>query len=193
MLGFDAGVAKACKLLTELASRKQAICLIDGRAGSGKSLFAKELAECFFASERQAARVVHMDDLYPGWEGLQAGSRYLNEFILSPLSRGKTASWQIWDWEKGMRGAAGEPGNGRREFSGETTLIIEGCGSLSRLSSEHADIRIWIEANSEVRRKRFSERDGGRFDGFFGIWAAQEDEFYQAEGSPSLADITISN
>lgn len=193
MLGFDAGVAKACTLLTELASRKQAICLIDGRAGSGKSLFAKELSECFFASERQAARVIHMDDLYPGWEGLQAGARYLNEFILSPLSRGKTAYWQVWDWEKGVRGADDEPGNGRREFSGETPLIIEGCGSLSRLSSEHADIRIWIEADMDVRRKRFSERDDGRFDEFFGIWAAQEDEFYQAESSPSLADLTISN
>jgi len=169
------------------------IVLIDGRAGSGKSLFATKLAENYFSENTQAARIVQLDDLYPGWEGLAAGSVYARERILEPISAGKEASWQIWDWEQGCRGATGEAGNGFREFSGGTALIVEGCGALSKASAPMASLRLWIEADSTKRRLRFSERDKGKFDEYWGVWAAQEEEFYAAERSRELADLVIQN
>jgi uridine kinase len=134
-----------------------------------------------------------MDDLYPGWEGLQLGSFYLNQQILQPLIQGKTAHFQLWDWESGQRGKNGEPGNGWREFSGGTPLIVEGCGSLSRTASELAHYRIWIEADQSARHKRWLDRDGEKFNDFWHIWAAQEDEFYQQQNSKQLADWVLEN
>jgi energy-coupling factor transporter ATP-binding protein EcfA2 len=185
----------------ELASRlvalsdggQSAIALIDGRSGSGKTTFAKELADAVFATGESAARVVHMDDLYPGWDGLRAGSLYLVQHILGPLARGQTASWQLWNWARSERGRSGEVGNGWREFGGGTPLIIEGCGSISRASVELAQITLWVEAELPVRRARWKQRDGDRFAQHWTRWAVQEDEFYQDEHSRQLAKFELAN
>jgi len=191
---FDSGLKEASEKLSELSTKLPTpIVLIDGRAGSGKSLFATKLAENYFSENRQAARIVQLDDLYPGWEGLAAGSVYARERILEPISAGKEASWQIWDWGKGVRGASSESGNGFREFSGGTALIVEGCGALSKASAPMASLRLWIEADSTRRRQRFSERDRGKFDEYWGVWVAQEEEFYAAERSRELAELVIQN
>ncbi len=166
--------------------------LIDVRAASGKSQFATDLAEPFFELVRQAARTIHMDDLYPGWNGLAEGSVYLLTNILLPLANSRSANWQVWNWRKNHRGAE-EPGNGRREFSGGTLLIVEGCGSISRLSFEHSDFQVWIDADDRERKERFSLRDQGKFDEFFGIWSAQEDEYYEKEKSKQLAQLIVQN
>ena len=172
------------RLIEKQESGKLPIVLIDGRAAAGKSLFANKLAELYFQSEKQAARVISMDDLYPGWEGLASGSIYLLTQILTPLSQGKRA-----DNKRGAIDAV----NGHREFSGGTALIVEGCGSISRLTSEIGDITIWVEADFQIRKKRFNQRDSGKFDGYFSIWSAQEDEFYEKEKSLELAQLIIEN
>ena len=60
-------------------------------------------------------RVIHMDDLYEGWRGLQTGVDILNRQILGQLAKGVGASWQEWDWAAGERGKW-------REFRGGTPL-----------------------------------------------------------------------
>ena len=192
-LPFHQAIPKVLDLICEKQENgRLPVVLIDGRAGAGKSLFAKELSDAYFKLDNQAARIIAMDDLYPGWEGLALGSIYLHTNILRPLAQSKAATWQVWDWSKNQRGA-NDAVNGHREFSGGTALIVEGCGAISRLTSELADLTIWIEADSEVRRTRFNLRDSGKFDGYFSIWSAQEDEFYQKEKSQQLAQIVIEN
>ncbi|MEY3274320.1 MAG: hypothetical protein RLZZ279_452, partial [Actinomycetota bacterium] len=44
------------------------VLLIDGRAGSGKSTLADEVQNEFFKLGESAPRVIHLDDLYPGWD-----------------------------------------------------------------------------------------------------------------------------
>ncbi|MEY3662995.1 MAG: hypothetical protein RI919_511, partial [Actinomycetota bacterium] len=53
------------------------IVLIDGRAGSGKSTLANALQRRLFKDGETLPRLIHMDDLYPGWGGLAAGAEYL--------------------------------------------------------------------------------------------------------------------
>jgi uridine kinase len=158
------------------------IVLIDGRAGSGKSTFAESLQQQLFRDGESAPRVIHMDNIFEGWEGLSLGSDYLVRFILNPLSRRETASWQDWSWVKNERSSW-------REFSGGTPLIVEGCGSLTERSKEHADISIWLEASEETRRQRWLNRE--RHLDKFDFWAAQELDFYAREKSQSLADLVI--
>ena len=49
------------------------IVLIDGRAGSGKSTFAEGLQQQLFRDGESAPRVIHMDNIFEGWEGLSLG------------------------------------------------------------------------------------------------------------------------
>ena len=191
---FRSGIGVMTKLALSLADQTPTpIILIDGRAGSGKSSFAEELRNELFRQSDAAPTLVHMDDLYPGWEGLEAGSAYLVQNILQPLSQAKPAAWQKWDWSQGRRGDPTEPGNGWREFAGGNILIVEGCGSLSRQSRDLAQLCLWIEAPRDVRRARWQTRDAGKFDEFWGLWQAQEDHFYETAKSDRLADWVIEN
>jgi uridine kinase len=160
------------------------IILIDGRAGSGKSTLATLLQNELFRAGESAPRVIHMDDLYDGWDGLQAGVDYLQRMIISPVANRKKASWQEFDWALGER-------ERWREFEGQTPLIVEGCGSLSRLAAQSSEIKIWVEAPDEVRYARWLDREGSEEN--FGRWAAQEVEFYARERSTELAEITVTN
>lgn len=168
------------------------VVLIDGHAGSGKSTLTKLLSNLLFKQFEQAPHVIHMDHLYPGWEGLGEGSLYLLEQVLTPLRNNQTASWQVWNWARGRRGA-NDPGNGWRSFEGGNVLLVDGCGSISRASSELADLRIWVESPFEVRKARFLARDSGRFASHFDNWSMQEQEFYQAEHSKELSELIIAN
>jgi uridine kinase len=160
------------------------IVLIDGRAGSGKSTLADAVQSQLFREGDSLPRVVHMDDLYLGWDGLQAGVDYLMRFVLGPVSRNKLADWQEYDWALGER-------NRWREFSGGTPLIIEGCGALSAAAAELANLRVWFDVPEPVRRDRWIQREGHRFDDKWAVWAAQELDFYAREKSAELADFVV--
>jgi uridine kinase len=177
-------IEKISSQVLELIDRgnQTPIILIDGRAGSGKSTFAESLQQQLFRDGESAPRVIHMDNIFEGWDGLALGSDYMVRFILQPLARRETASWQDWSWVKNQRSSW-------REFSGGTPLIIEGCGSLTERSKEHADISIWLEASEEVRRERWIQRE--RHLEKFDFWAAQELDFYAREKSQSLADLVV--
>ena len=177
-------IEKVSSQVLELIDRgnQTPIILIDGRAGSGKSTFAESLQQQLFRDGESAPRVIHMDNIFEGWDGLALGSDYMVRFILQPLARRETASWQDWSWVKNQRSSW-------REFSGGTPLIIEGCGSLTERSKEHADISIWLEASEETRRARWIQRE--RHLEKFDFWAAQELDFYAREKSQSLADLVI--
>jgi uridine kinase len=177
-------IEKISSQVLELIDRgnQTPIILIDGRAGSGKSTFAESLQQQLFRDGESAPRVIHMDNIFEGWEGLALGSDYMVRFILQPLARRETASWQDWSWVKNQRSSW-------REFSGGTPLIVEGCGSLTERSKEHAEISIWLEASEETRRDRWIQRE--RHLEKFDFWAAQELDFYAREKSQSLADLVI--
>ena len=146
------------------------ILLIDGRSGSGKS----ELAAAIAAGT--TAQLVHLDDLYPGWGGLAAGSDQV-PFIITEHR------WRRWDWP-----------NSRyeewHELDPRRDLIVEGCGSLSRTSRSLADFALWVEHPSDDRRRRAIEREPG-FAEHWDAWAAQEHAFLAREHSESLADAVV--
>ncbi|MEN9990211.1 MAG: hypothetical protein RL508_1190 [Actinomycetota bacterium] len=162
------------------------IVLIDGRSASGKTTFAEQLQSVLFKDGETLPRVVHMDDMYDGWNGLQAGHDYLLRYLLTPVLARKRASWQEYDWHKGER-------DRWREFDGGTPLIVEGCGSLSQVTAPLAHIRVWLNATEETRHSRWIQRSGHDHDEFWPVWAAQELEFYARERSPELADFTLDN
>jgi uridine kinase len=189
---LSAAQALKPRLLELRESKQTPIVLIDGRAGSGKSTFARLLQDQVFQETRQSPKIIHMDDLYPGWEGLAQGALYIVEQILKPLKQNAKAHWQRWDWTNSVR-VGTDPGNGWREFDGQNLLIVEGCGAVTAQSAELADLTIWIEAPRQTRRERFEARDRGVFSNFWASWSAQEDEFYQEQRSEQLCELTVTN
>jgi gluconate kinase len=150
------------------------VVLLDGRSGSGKSVLAASLAPAL------DAQLLSLDELYPGWEGLKAGSDSVHQTVL----RARDPGWVRWDWASGDA-AEWHP------LDPDRPLLIEGCGALSRANRALATFGIWLELDPVERRRRFSERDAGRFDGYWDRWAAQEDAFIAREDPARLAELVI--
>ncbi len=133
---------------------------IDGFGGSGKSSFARQIAEAVNQSE-----VIAYDDLYlPAdripdvmnspvgiadaydWQALENG-------VLKPFRHSKPCEYPVLDWIT--------QGRSTRFVSSKTrVLIVEGVSCTRPELRDSYDIRIWVTAPYEVRLQRGIERDG---------------------------------
>ena len=133
------------------------VVTIDGYSGSGKSTLAAALAR--LVSDWQ---VLHLDDWYPGWDGLEAGADIARR-IAADLRAGRASSYEAWDWENGATGATIPVPL--------APTIIEGCGAIEAES----DLAIWIaDPGEEERRSRALARDGQTYAPHWQRWADQD-------------------
>jgi uridine kinase len=146
---------------------------IDGPAGSGKTTLAATLG----------GLVVHMDDLYPGWDGLPLVDAQLGT-LLGPLAEGRPGSYRRYDWLRG-------------EFA-ETVvlepvplLVLEGVGSGARAYAEHCTLLVWVEAPHDLRMARGVARDGEAFAAQWEQWARDEALVFERERTRERADVVL--
>ena len=133
------------------------VVTIDGYSGSGKSTLAAALARLV-----NVWQVLHLDDWYPGWDGLEAGAQIARR-IASDLRGGRASSYEAWDWENGTTGATiSVP---------LAPTIIEGCGAIEA----EADLSVWIaDPGEDERRSRALARDGQTYAPHWRRWADQD-------------------
>ncbi len=159
------------------AGRTTVVC-IDGRSGAGKTALAARLA-----ADLDAA-VVHLDDIYPGWDGLAAGVALLAGRVLEPLARGEPALVPRWDWQAGAWA-------GPAQLAPPRVLIVDGVGVASAVIRRHASVTVWLELDAAERRRRALARDGATYEPYWDQWAAQEDRLIAAEGLPAGVNLIL--
>jgi uridine kinase len=148
------------------------VILMDGRSGSGKSGLARELAPAL------DAQLVRLDDLYMGWNGLEATSARVRTDILL------AHRWQRWDW------ALDAPAEWH-ELDPDRALIVEGSGALSRANRELATLGVWVKLDDPTRKARALARDGADYEEHWDAWSAQEERLIARERPDLIADIVI--
>ncbi|MDN4596412.1 ATP-binding protein [Leifsonia virtsii] len=158
------------------------VVLIDGPSGAGKSSLADLLVADWPAEG--VPRLVRMDDLYPGWDGLDAGSDAVGRDLLAPIRAHGAGSWQRWDW-------ADERPAGRIHITGSEPLIVEGCGTLSRRNAALADLTVWLRADDALRKRRALARDGATFAAQWDRWQAEFDRFVAREDPVASAMLVL--
>lgn len=157
---------------------------VDGPAGSGKTTTAGRLAAAL--RERGCvAAVLHLDDLYAGWRGLE-GSLWprLRAQVLEPLRRGRPGRYQRFDW----------PSDAFAEWVDvpvPDVLVLEGCGSARRAADPVATLRVWVEAPDGLRLDRGLARDGEAARDHWLTWMADEREHFAREGTRGRADVRL--
>lgn len=160
------------------------IIAIDGRSGAGKTTLAVELAARLRA--RHKVSLFHLEDIYPGWNGLATGIERYVSTVLGPLSRGEAATWTSWDWEKHY------DGDSRVTLPAEI-VIVEGVGAAAAAARPFLGAVIWADSPEEVRRTRALQRDGETYEPYWDQWAAQESEWLAADNVAAEADLHIRN
>lgn len=176
---------RAVEVVAGLAERATPRCgdvlvvAVDGPSGAGKTTLARSLGR------RLGARVVHMDDVYPGWDGLAAAVPLVVEGLLEPLARGEDAAYRRWDWRRGR--AATRP----REVRWVPRLVLEGVGSSVGPAAPYAAVRVWVEAPRAVRFARGIARDGETYRPHWERWARQEVALFGADGTRARADVVV--
>jgi cytidylate kinase len=152
------------------------IC-VDGPAGSGKTTLADEIAAL------AEAPVVHMDDLFEGWEGLPRITAQLGS-LLGPLAEGQAGSYRRWDW----------PVNAWAEdvpVPPVPLLVLEGVGSGAMAHADLITVLAWVEVPYDLRMARGLERGGVGVAENWRSWAIGEQEHFARERTPERADVLL--
>jgi uridine kinase len=155
------------------------VVAIDGPSGAGKTDFAVALAD-----RLPGAQLLHMDDLYPGWDGLAQAVADLHEQVLAPLSRGEQGSYRRWDWEHDRYGKW-------HTLPASDLLLVEGVGSGAGPGAAFESALIWLEADRDERFRRGVERDGESYLPHWRRWAGHEEALFALDGTRGRADLII--
>ncbi len=149
------------------------IC-IDGPAGSGKTTLAGSLGQ----------PTVHMDDVYEGWTGLEAGRATVEHQVVGPLRRGEPGRYRRYDW---VAGAYAE----WVEVPVTDFLVIEGCGSGALAYADEITVLVWVEAPEQERMRRGLERDGDGMRDHWLRWQVDEAAMFERERTKDRADVVV--
>lgn len=152
---------------------------VDGPSGAGKTSLAKRLSRAL-----RRIPVVHLDHLYEGWTGLDGVGSNLDSWVMTPLRHGMPGQHLVYDWH---RGAFSE----WREVPLAPALIVEGVGAGQRRFADLAVLRIWVDAEENLRRERTVQREGPRMAVALQEWWPREARHFATENTRERADIVI--
>ena len=157
---------------------------VDGPAGSGKTTLAARLAAAF-AQVQIEATVLHMDDVYEGWTGLDEAleHRVLTQ-VLHPLASAEPARWQRYDWHRGQF-------DDWQVTAPTDVLVLEGCGAGARAYAAYISLLVWVEAAPQTRVARGVARDGEQVLGHWLPWMELEEAYFAANDTRERADVRL--
>ena len=158
------------------------VVAVDGPSGSGKTTLARGVERALAPSG--PVSVVHLDHLYPGWDGLAQAPGLLTRQVLEPLSRGEAATYRTWSWAR-------ERWAGAREVPPCRFLVVEGCGASVEPARAYAAVTVFVDADTRLRRHRGIARDGEAYRPHWERWAAQEAVLFAADATRERADLVV--
>jgi uridine kinase len=165
---------------------------VDGPAGSGKTTLAaalrRELRDALRSAGAPAdpvpVRVVHMDNLYDGWTGLDHGMATVVSSIVAPLREGRPGHYRRYDWHRSRFAE-------QRVVAPCDVLLIEGVGSGCAAYDDAITCLVWVDTPSDVRLQRGLARDGEGVRTHWSAWTTQEQAMFSRERTRDRADLVV--
>ena len=155
---------------------------IDGVAGSGKTTLASRLC-----GDLKSCQVVHMDDLYEGWNdplSQRLTAKVIRE-LLEPFNQQIPIRYQKFDWILNRFDKF-------EDLKTSNILILEGVGSGQREFRKYLSKTIWVEYDPSQGFDRVIARDGEGIRGEMANFLLDQNKHFIAELTKNASDYTIS-
>ncbi len=165
---------------------------VDGPAGSGKTTLASALNRGFRDALRSTdplsggarVRMLHMDNLYDGWDGLAAGMATVADSVVGPLRAGSPGRYRRYDWHRSCFAE-------EREVPPCDVLLVEGVGAGASAYADAVTCLVWVDTPPDVRLSRWRARDGVQMNAHWPAWRSQEEAMFARERTRERADVVV--
>ena len=172
-----AALADLCK------EKSRPVIAIDGPAGAGKTTLAHEI---FLAlSNKMSVQVIHMDDLYDGWDNaLSKDLSKILQYLVSQHEAKSPANIQRYNWESSSFGES-------EELPVSELLILEGVGCGDKELQDRFAALIWMEVDPTDGLKRVIDRDGAQMHERMQKWLGTQAEYFLQHSTREKADFIL--
>lgn len=158
---------------------------IDGPAGAGKTTLAAKFERDL--SLENSVSVIHMDDLYAGWENAlgEQLTQKLKEIVEAFTSR-NTFTISIFNWSSNSFDSFQtiEPTN---------ILIIEGVGAGQKVVRDSGATVYWLDIEPSIGLERVLARDGIEIELQMRRWQIDQARFFESDLTRNHADHIITS
>lgn len=156
------------------------IC-IDGPAGAGKTTLAARVA-----SVLPDSFIVHMDDLYKGWQSPLSSDLFQRvvDDITRPFLAGQVLTYATWNW------TAGAWNESTRRPSPQH-LIVEGVGACARQLRAQATLSIYVDFDDKRGIERVNARDGMVSEPHMSQWLTHQRAHFASDNTRSECDLVV--
>jgi uridine kinase len=170
--------------LLDLCSEKERpIIAIDGPAGAGKTTLAHEIYLAL--SLKMSVNVIHMDDLYDGWDNaLGADLSAILKYLVNQHQKGSSAQIKRYNWSTSSFGES-------ENIEPADLLILEGVGSGDKSLQDDLAALIWIDIDPEIGVMRVIDRDGYQVEDEMKKWLGTQQEYFSQHSTREKADFIL--
>jgi uridine kinase len=170
-------------LLDLCKQKERPIIAIDGPAGAGKTTLAREINLAL--SLEMSVNVIHMDDLYDGWNNaLSEDLTQILLYLVSQHTNKKPVVIRKYNWATASFADS-------EEIPPADLLILEGVGSGDKALQDDLAALIWIDIDPEIGVKRVLERDGSQVADEMKKWVGAQEEYFSQHSTREKADFIL--
>ena len=170
-------------LLDLCSTKDRPIIAIDGPAGAGKTTLAHEIYLAI--SLKKSVSVIHMDDLYDGWDNaLGADLTKVLLYLTDQHKQNKPAKISRFNWITSSF-------EDSEEIAPTDLLILEGVGSGNLAIQDELAALIWIDIDPEIGVKRVINRDGVQVAAEMRKWLGTQEEYFSQHSTREKADFIL--
>lgn len=146
---------------------------IDGPAGAGKTTLAAKLEAEF--SSHATVQVMHMDDLYNGWENaLDQQLTDTLQMIVNAHAAGQVFEIKKYNWHTMQFGSA-------EKIAPTDFLILEGVGAGQKVVRAAGASTYWLDIQPEIGLQRVLDRDGAQIEQQMRQWQIDQDKHFASD------------
>lgn len=162
----------------------QPIFAIDGPAGAGKTTLASTISLAL--SPHISTTVIHMDQLYPGWDGaLGAELTKTLTWLTACHKAKKPLLFSSFNW---MSNEFDSP----KSHPSTHLLILEGVASAQIAIEESLATSIWLDLDPTIGYQRVIDRDGENISQEMKQWLLIQEQHFAADRTKERCEFLLS-